>query len=416
MRAPVIAAGAVAALVAVLAIGMFVLPAGWSEKERETIQSLALANLPALPPDPSNAVADDPAAAALGKALFFDTRLSSNGEVACASCHKPDQQFQDGLPVGHGVGIGGRRTMPIAGTAYFPFLFWDGRKDSQWSQALGPLENPVEHGADRTMVVRLIAAAYRPTYEAVFGPLPDLAGLPKHAMPAGSADLVAAWARLSPGQQENINRVYANIGKAIAAFERAVPVPATRFDAYAAALAAGDDATADSLLTAQEQQGLKLFLGKANCATCHQGPLLTDDAFHNIGLPKENPATDNGRSSAVAVVQADPFNCLGAFSDAEPSACGELKFIAADDPKLLGAFRTPSLRGVAQRAPFMHAGQFATLHELLVHYNNAPAAAFGTSELKPLGLTDEELATLEAFLKTLDAAPPSSNSGIADVN
>src|SRR5690606_11535222 len=90
----------------------------WTEKERQRIASLSLSNLPALPPDPSNAVADVPAAAALGRKLFFDTRLSSNGEVACASCHLPDRQFQDGLPLGRGIGETPRRTMPIAGTAY----------------------------------------------------------------------------------------------------------------------------------------------------------------------------------------------------------------------------------------------------------------------------------------------------------
>lgn len=404
-RTALIPAGAAACIVAVLAIGFLMPGAGWSDAERASISAMALTRLPPLPADPSNAVADNPAAAKLGEALFFDTRLSSNGEVSCASCHQPDRQFQDGLPVGHGVGIGGRRTMPIAGTAYFPFLFWDGRKDSQWSQALGPIENPLEHGADRTMAVRLIAAAYRADYEAVFGTLPDLGGLPEHAMPTGDASQVAAWEQLAPEQQDAIDRVFANMGKAIAAFERTIPVPATRFDAYAAALIAGDAATAETILRPKEREGLKLFLGKGQCATCHTGPLLSDGAFHNIGLPGADPASETGRSSAVAQVVADPFNCLGRFSDADASACAELQFIAADDPKLVGAFRTSSLRGISQRAPFMHAGQFATLHALLAHYNEAPGAVVGTSELKPLGLDENELAALEAFLGTLDAEP-----------
>lgn len=409
-RTALMAAGAAACMVAVLAIG-FVLPGPeWSDAERTSIAAMALPSLPALPADPSNAVADLPAAASLGRALFFDTRLSSNGEVSCASCHQPDRQFQDNLPVGHGVGIGGRRTMPIAGTTYFPFLFWDGRKDSQWSQALGPIENPLEHGADRTMAVRLIAAAYQAEYEAVFGSLPKLSGLPEHAMPTGNASLVSAWQQLTPEQQDAVNRVYSNIGKAIAAFERTIPVPGTRFDAYAAAVASGDAETTATLMTAEERAGLKLFLSKGQCATCHTGPLLSDGAFHNIGLPGGSPESETGRSSAVAEVLADPFNCLGRYSDAEASACAEMQFIAADDPKLRGAFRTPSLRGNSQRPPFMHAGQFATLGALLTHYNDAPEAVVGTSELKPLGLTDEELRALEAFLRTLDAEPVEANA------
>jgi cytochrome c peroxidase len=114
-------------------------------------------------------VADDPRAAELGRQLFFDTRLSANGRVACATCHKPDQEFQDGTPLANGVGLTNRRTMPIAGTADSPFLFWDGRKDSQWAQALGPLESPVEHGGNRDQYAQVIAEHYRPAYEQVFG-------------------------------------------------------------------------------------------------------------------------------------------------------------------------------------------------------------------------------------------------------
>src|SRR5690242_9320383 len=106
------------------------------------LKDLWLASLEPLPADPGNRWADDPSAAKLGERLFFDTRLSSNGEVACASCHDPRKDFQDDLPLARGVGTTARRTMPIAATAYSPFLFWDGRKDSQWAQALGPLESP----------------------------------------------------------------------------------------------------------------------------------------------------------------------------------------------------------------------------------------------------------------------------------
>src|SRR5690606_6100901 len=141
---------------------------------------------------------------------------------------------------------------------------------------------------------------------------------------------------------------------------------------------------------------------QGNCVTCHSGPLLTDNAFHNLGLPGADLGKDAGRSAAVAMLQQDRFNCLGPFSDAAPSQCAELKFLETTSPDLLGAFRSPSLRGAAQRAPFTHAGQFATLADVLKHYNDAPAAVFGKSELKPLGLTARQLADIEAFLGTLN--------------
>jgi cytochrome c peroxidase len=373
----------------------------WNPDDLAKIKGMSLAGLAPLKPDPSNRFGDDPAAAALGKALFFDPRFSANGAVSCSSCHVPATQFQDGLPLGQGVGTAARRTMPIAGSAYLQFLFWDGRKDSQWSQALGPVENPVEHGSDRAMVVRLVAANYRAEYEPVFGALPDPENLPMHAAPVGSAEAMAAWQALTIEEQRSINLVFANFGKAIAAFERTITFPRTRFDDYADAVVAKNDALANEILTEQERAGLRLFLGQS-CVTCHGGPMLNDGLFHNIGLPEQDPATDGGRSASVLVVQQDPFNCAGEFSDADPAKCLKLKLLHADDPKLVGAFRSPSLRGVAQRPPYMHDGKFATLHDVLVHYNNAPKAVFGQSEIAVLRMTEQQLIDLEAFLKTLN--------------
>lgn len=167
-------------------------------------------------------------------------------------------------------------------------------------------------------------------------------------------------------------------------------------------------------MTAQEANGLRLFIGKGQCATCHNGPLLSDPHFHNTGVPPRDAAQpDRGRSPAVAKVQADEFNCLGRYSDAPPDACAELRFIATDEAGLLGAFKTPGLRDVAGRAPYMHAGQFATLEEVVAHCARSPRAAVGHSELAhagaahaeraPIRLTDEEMRDLVAFLKSLSA-------------
>jgi cytochrome c peroxidase len=373
-------------------------PPAWTEAEKQLIVSLSLSKLPALPPDPSNAVADDPAAAALGAELFADTRFSGNGKVACASCHLPERQFQDDRPRGIGMGETPRRTMPIAGTAYAPFLFWDGRKDSLWSQALGPMESPVEHGGDRTQFAHLIEKYYRAPYEALFGPLPELSHLPPHASPSGGAAVIAAWQAMSEADRDAVNRIFSNIGKSIAAFERTIMPQPTRFDRYADALAAG---AASAELSAEELLGLRLFIGKASCINCHNGPLLTDNHFHNTGVPSAGPEPDVGRALGAREVLADPFNCLGAYSDAGQGDCAELRFMTADGHELEGAFKPPSLRGVADRAPFMNAGQIGTLSEALDHYNRAPEAPVGHSELNPLALTPAELAAIEAFLRTL---------------
>lgn len=374
----------------------------WSPQERELLRELSIASLPPLPADPSNRVADNERAAELGQRLFFDQRLSSNGQVACASCHLPDKLFQDGTPLARGVGTTDRRTMSIIGTARSPWQFWDGRKDSQWSQALGPLESAVEHGGDRTQYVHLVADAYRAEYEAVFGKLPPLEGLPKHAGPVADAKASAAWQEMTPAQKERVNGVFANMGKAIAAYERRIEPGPSRFDAYVDALEQGNTARMDAAMTRDEIAGLKLFLGKAQCVQCHSGPLLTNNEFHNTGVPAaQGLGKDLGRLAGVKQVLQDEFNCLGRYSDAKPEQCGEIRFLEEDSSSQLRQFRVPSLRNVAERAPYMHAGQIATLREVVQHYNRAPAAPAGHSELQPLGLSAREVDQLVAFLGTL---------------
>ncbi len=390
----------------------------WSADEKAVLASLSLRRLPPAPADPSNAVERQPAAIELGRRLFSDTRLSRNGAVACASCHDPARQFQDGLPVSQGVGTGSRRAMPIVGAGHGPWLFWDGRKDSLWAQALGPLEDGAEHGTNRTRVAQLVASHYRPDYESLFGPLPRLDGLPADAGPKGSAAEQAAWAAVDTRRREAVSRVFANIGKAIAAYEKSLQHAPTRLDGYVDAVLRGD-AAARNLLQADEARGLRLFIGKAQCVSCHNGPLFSDQQFHNTGVPPRDAARpDRGRAAATAAVRGDEFNCLGPFSDARPEQCQELRFMVTDDPALEGAFKTPGLRGVAGRPPYMHAGQISTLEQVVRHYVAAPHAAVGHSELThrhadtatathaeraPIELSDAEIADLVRFLGTLSA-------------
>jgi cytochrome c peroxidase len=377
-------------------------PFPWTEAEVATLRSLSVASLPEAPVDPSNRYADDPQAASLGHQVFFDTRFSANGQVACATCHLPDQQFQDGLPLAQGVGTTTRRTMPLAGVAHSPWLFWDGRSDSLWAQALEPLESAVEHGGNRTQYVHLLAEHYREPYEAIFGPLPDLSHLPPSAGPVDDVEARAAWDAMTLEDQTLVNTVFANMGKAIAAYERQLQPGPGRFDAYVEAVTAGNREQMAALFTPEEAAGLALFIGEANCLQCHNGPLFTDNHFHNTGVPAaEGLPDDTGRLLGAQQVLANAFNCLGAYSDAGPRDCTELRYMVAEGHELERAFRAPSLRNVADRPPYMHAGQIATLEDVLRHYNSAPAAPSGHSEIVPLGLSDEKLAQLEAFLNTL---------------
>jgi cytochrome c peroxidase len=399
MRGPL--AGVAFGLIAALTLGGCGEP-DFTEAEKAMIASLSLSALPPLPPDPTNRYADLPAAAAFGATLFFEQRLSRDGNVSCATCHLSDRQFQDDRPLAVGVATTNRRTMPLAGVARSPWFFWDGRKDSLWSQALGPLEDAREHAGNRAAYAHFIGKEFAGRYERIFGPLPDLAGMPGNAGPLGTEAEKAAWVSMSADQRASIDRVFANLGKAIAAFERSIAHEPTRFDRFADAVAAGREPEGEAALSDEEIHGLKLFIGKANCVTCHNGPRFTDHHFHNTGIPAvKGLPEDRGRETAVAQVAADPFNCLGAFRDGGEEACGELSFMVKSGEALKRAYKTPSLRGAATRPPYMHSGQIATLEDVVDHYNTAPAGPRGTTELHPLGLSEREQAALVAFLKTL---------------
>lgn len=354
------------------------------------LRSLWIESLPELPPDPSNAVADSTIAAKFGEQLFFDTRLSANGGISCATCHQPERRFTDGLQKGQAIGTTDRHTPSIVGTAYSPWQYWDGRRDSQWSQALVPLEDPDEHGTDRVQVVNLIAQdeTYRATYESLFGELPDPA----------SSDRVM------------LNTAFTNIGKSIAAFERMVMPTPSRFDEYVRAVVDQDAGSQQRLFDDDEVRGLKLFIGEANCTQCHNGPLFTNHEFHNTGVisfPGDVP--DKARVAGVREVLRNEFNCLGIYSDDVEHRCAELRFTRTGST-LTGAVKTPSLRNLENTAPFMHKGQIPTIAEVLHHYNEAPDAMIGHNEAIPLGLSARQLHQLEVFLGTL-AAPVAGLSG-----
>lgn len=371
----------------------------WNTKEMAVLSSLHLSRLPPVPKDPSNAYESRPGAIALGKRMFGDPQFSKNRAVSCINCHDPKQQFQDGLALSKGMGTTARRAMPLIGTGYAIWHDWDGRKDSLWSQSIGALEAPMSHGANRLEVVHQVARSYRNEYQAVFGPLPALPDKPEAASPLGTAEQRAAWDKLDATSRENINRVFVNIGKAMAAYQKTLHFGPAPLDQYIEAVQSKNP-TKLNVLSPEQKRGLRLFVGMGQCTTCHNGPLLTDQAFHNVGVP-DRKEPDPGRALAIAKLENDEFNCLGRFSDAKPEQCTELTFMNRDKTASLATFKTPSLRNVALRPPYMHAGQFATLEQVVRHYVQAPKAAIGHNERDPLMLKDKDIADLVAFLHSL---------------
>jgi len=368
-----------------------------------------------VPDDPTNAWADDPDAAAFGQRLFFDERVSRDGDRSCATCHVPDLGFTDGRVVAEGVAEGPRHTPSVWNAGYQRWYFWDGRADTLWGQALQPIENPLELAGSRTAIAHLVLGdpALRAEYEAIFGPAPAdlLDGLPLHARPApaprfepDAAD--AAWRALAPETRGAVDTVFARIGKAIAAYERRLVSRRAPLDVFVEGLS-DDDPEKLAALSASAQRGLKLFVGEAGCRLCHSGPAFTDGEFHNLSLPLppgRSPG-DSGRLAGIRRLRADPFNSAGPHSDAPDGrrAARLRRLVAGGD--LWGQFQTPSLRNVARTPPYMHAGQFETLADVLDFYDTlAGQTNLGHHQeqvLTPLRLTERERTDLLAFLHSL---------------
>lgn len=375
--------------------------------------------LGALPPDPTDRVADNPAAARLGQFLFFDGQFSANGKVSCATCHQPDRGFADGRKLAQGIAVGTRNAPTVLNAAFNRWFFWDGRVDSLWSQATQPLENPREGGGDRLHIVHLVAAdrALRLAYERIFGPLPLLANgarFPAHARPARNprSPLAKAWRAMAAADRSAVNRVYSNLCKAIEAYERKLISRKSPFDRYVEGLRTGNR-DKQLAISPEAKRGLKVFVGAGNCDLCHSGPAFSDGQFHDLGLPVlpgETP--DPGRAAGIALLRADTFNGVGLFSDDRTGPSRQKLEFLPPPASQLGAFKTPSLRNVARTAPYMHDGRFATLARVMKFYAKGKAASVGrlvgtreaTANLVP-HLTAAQQGQLIAFLKTLSGAP-----------
>lgn len=384
-------------------------PVVFTEAERAILRELS--PLPAPPPDPTNAVYESPAAARLGQALFYDARLSADGTISCAKCHVPARDWTDGKALASGLAGLPRHTMTLWNVAYNRWFFWDGRKDTLWSQALAPLEDAREHGTSRLAILHLLGedAGYARAYREVFGALPDLADarrFPRAGRPVPEEpehEHAVAWATMTPEDQAAATSAFVNVGKALAAFQRRIVSRAAPFDRFVAGLASGDAAEL-AALSESAQRGARLFVGKARCVLCHDGPTLTDLEFHDNRVPVVEEGSDPGRRLGIRRLRKDPFNSLGPYAD-DGGESGRVKLgFLVDDSHGGKLFKTPTLRNVARTAPYMHEGQFATLAEVVRFYSrleNAAPEGQGERLVLPLDLDPQEEADLVAFLESL---------------
>ena len=312
--------------------------------------------LPSLTIPPENLPTAD--SIALGRRLFYDKNLSVDGTVACASCHMPSLDFTDGRNVSKGVGgaIGDRNAPTLLNAAYLPFQFWDGRAISLEDQAAGPITNTAEMNLQQTASVSKLAddPIYPNIFEKAFG-----------------------------SKQITMQRVE----NALASFERTLLSGNSAFDRYQY----GSDKNA---MSASQIRGLAVFLdpNRGNCAACHTiGPtsaLFTDGRFHNTG----EGATDSGE-----------FGDVGRYHETK---------IATDQ----GAFKTPTLRNIANTAPYMHDGSLKTLQNVVDFYaGGGNSNPYLDSAMKTIHLSGQDRTDLVEFLKALTGAPP-PNSGLPESN
>ncbi len=338
-------------------------------------------------PDPTNRMSGNPEAIALGERLFFDPRLSPSGQVLCATCHAPFRAWQDGRARALGLAGTDRNTPSLLDVRYQRWFGWDGAGDSLWAQSVRPILDPREMGGSAAQAVALARgdAELSCRFEKVLGaPLPAL----DEAM-------------------------FAAIGKALAAFQETLVSGRSPFDEFRDALEKGDlDAAAR--YPAAAQRGLRIFVGRGNCGACHVGPAFSNGEFHDTGVPFFiKGGVDPGRHGGIRKLEANAFNLLGVHNDDRSAASAVKTRQVALEHRNFGEFKVPALRNVARTAPYMHAGSFATLADVVRHYSKISPDRLhsdGEAILKPLHLSPGESADLVVFLESLtertSALPP----------
>ena len=332
--------------------------------------------------DPTNRVSGMPTAIDFGRRLFFEPRFSPSGYISCVACHQPDRSFTDALPRARGLAPVDRNAPALHNLRLQRSFGWGGSSDSLWMASLRPILDEREIGGSAAKVARVIrtgdGVACR--YRATFG-----------MDPARDAD----------------ETVLVNVGKALAAYEETLRTGRTAFDEFRDSVARGERGAQGYPLAAQ--RGLKIFVGRGNCLTCHSGPNFTDGKFRATGVPSfvGQRAPDTGRDAGIRALRASRFNLLGRYND-DPARTRAIATRQTQlDPGDLGKWRTPSLRNVAVTAPYLHNGGAASLREVVGRYatlGEDQVHANGERSLRRVDLSDRDVDDLVAFLETLTDA------------
>lgn len=404
----------------------------FTEEQWATVEELA--DVQPVPSDSTNRVADDPAAAKLGQKLFFETRYSAGltvgddgtngslgeegetGKVGCASCHIPESDFADSRSMPGNVSLGvkftSRNTPSLVNAAFYEWFGWGGKQDSLATQASLSPESGSNTGGTRCGYAHIVYEHHRTEYEAVFGPMPealdptapDADRFPAECKPKKTPeDPDGDWEAMDPADQEAINQIMGNCGKAIAAYERLLISVDSPFDEYVD----GDN----DAISPSAKRGLRLFVGKAGCVDCHSGPMFTDNDFHVTGVAQAGPnlpEEDEGRFADISSVLEHQFNTASPYSD-DPAAGQEKLGGLTPTEEDRGAFRTKNLRNVANTAPYFHTGSASSLEEVIEFYDRGgdDSGFMGTKDARivPLNLTSEEREDLVSFLEALTGQP-----------
>lgn len=328
---------------------------------------------PPIPPDNPQAVDEDgfPLASdpkvELGRILFFDNRLSGNASISCADCHSVDFGWTDGSDLCRGyTGTSHwRNCQTLINSAYYDKLFWDGSSKSLEAQAASAAMGAVSGNGERDMMEERLRQVpeYVTRFRDVFG---------------------TTWPNLG------------DAWRAIAAFERTLTQTNTPYDRYLR----GDA----SALTDAQVAGLELFRGRAGCIACHNGPLLSDQRYHALGVP-ENESFEFDALRQITFRYEQYVKGVTEEQYRKTKTDLGLYYVTKREEDT-GKFRTPSLRYTLYTAPFMHNGVFFTLHEVVDFYDAGGGKqkgddGTGTPVLEPLGLSDAEKDNLVAFLESL---------------
>ena len=309
--------------------------------------------------DATNRASGRGTAIELGERLFFDARLSVSGRFSCASCHVPERNWTDNKVRGVAAAEVDRNTPTLMNVRLGGWYGWDGGADSLWSQSIRPILDARELGATPHHVAEAMRKDEQLScrYRRAFGEAPSAT---------------------------DDEEVLVNVAKALAAFQETFETPPTPFDRFRSALARGQRPQAGTYSEAA-QRGLKIFIGKGNCSTCHSGPNFTNGEFANNGF-----SSDPGRPEGLKVAQASRFNLAGRYND-DP-----LKAMRAVQEPEAGAFKVPTLRHLMLTAPYGHDGKRETLAEVVRHYSEKGSAA-----LPALKLTTAEQTDLVVFLESI---------------